>query len=40
MANLVKSPDIQAKLFDELSSDVGVEAKQVEEEDLHKMPYL
>ncbi|XP_039128151.1 cytochrome P450 89A2-like [Dioscorea cayenensis subsp. rotundata] len=40
MANLVKQPDIQAKLFDEIQGVVGSEAEEVKEEELHKMPYL
>lgn len=40
MANLVKFPEIQAKLFDEIRSVVGKEAEQVREEDLPNMPYL
>ncbi|KAJ8431338.1 hypothetical protein Cgig2_033180 [Carnegiea gigantea] len=39
MANLVKYPNIQAKLLDEIRGVVGAEA-QVREEDLAKMPYL
>ncbi|XP_039119462.1 cytochrome P450 89A2-like [Dioscorea cayenensis subsp. rotundata] len=40
MANLVKQPEIQAKLFDEIQGVVGSEAEEVKEEELHKMPYL
>ncbi|GMG98245.1 hypothetical protein Nepgr_000085 [Nepenthes gracilis] len=40
MANLVKYPDIQAKLFQEIRSAIGEEAEEVGEEDLAKMPYL
>ncbi|GAB2278139.1 hypothetical protein Dimus_012835 [Dionaea muscipula] len=38
MANLVKYPDIQAKLFEEIKGVIGSE--EVREEDLPKMPYL
>ncbi|EOA35055.1 hypothetical protein CARUB_v10020166mg [Capsella rubella] len=40
MANLVKNPDIQKRLHEEITSVVGEEAKEVEEEDAQKMPYL
>ncbi|XP_074275310.1 cytochrome P450 89A2-like [Silene latifolia] len=40
MANLVKYPNIQAKLFEEIKGVVGKEAEEVREDDLSKMPYL
>ncbi|XP_010494388.1 PREDICTED: cytochrome P450 89A2 [Camelina sativa] len=40
MANLVKYPDIQERLHEEIKSVVGEEAKEVEEEDVEMMPYL
>ena len=40
MANLVKYPDIQVKLFNEIRRVVGTEAKHVGEDELHKFPYL
>jgi cytochrome P450 len=40
MANLVKNPDIQKRLYEEIKSVVGEEANEVEEEDAQKMPYL
>ena len=40
MANLVKCPHIQEKLFTEIKGVVGAEEQEVKEEDLHKMPYL
>ncbi|CAD5318374.1 unnamed protein product [Arabidopsis thaliana] len=40
MANLVKNPEIQKRLYEEIKSVVGEEAKEVEEEDAQKMPYL
>ncbi|RVW21589.1 Cytochrome P450 89A2 [Vitis vinifera] len=40
MANLVKSPHIQARLFEEISGVVGEDEEEVKEEDLLKMPYL
>ncbi|KAE8718095.1 hypothetical protein F3Y22_tig00110019pilonHSYRG00010 [Hibiscus syriacus] len=40
MANLVKHPDIQEKLFEEMKRVIGNEEKTVEEDDLHKIPYL
>ena len=40
MANLVKSPQIQAKLFQEIKHVIGKEKENVEEEDLDKIPYL
>ncbi|KAJ8431343.1 hypothetical protein Cgig2_033185 [Carnegiea gigantea] len=40
MANLVKYPEIQARLFDEIRGVVGAEAEHVGEEDLPEMPYL
>ncbi|XP_074275309.1 cytochrome P450 89A2-like [Silene latifolia] len=40
MANIVKNPNIQAKLLDEIKGVVGKKAKEVLENDLSKMPYL
>ncbi|KAI6694716.1 hypothetical protein NL676_022426 [Syzygium grande] len=40
MANLVKYPEIQERLYDEIKSVVGHGAEQVKEEDLQKMGYL
>ena len=40
MANLVKYPHIQEKLFVEIKGVVGDRQKEVKEEDLNKMPYL
>ncbi|GAB4839858.1 hypothetical protein Ancab_020567 [Ancistrocladus abbreviatus] len=40
MANIVKNPSIQTKLFDEINSVVEGGAEEVTEEDLGKMPYL
>ncbi|KAG2701246.1 hypothetical protein I3760_06G035300 [Carya illinoinensis] len=43
MANIVKYPHVQERLYTEIKGVVGVrdgEIKKVEEEDLHKMPYL
>ncbi|KAK3415518.1 hypothetical protein EUGRSUZ_H01142 [Eucalyptus grandis] len=40
MANLVKYPEIQERLDDEIKSVVGQEAKQVKEEDLQGLYYL
>lgn len=41
MANLVKKPEIQERLYEEIKSVVaGDEAKEIEEEEAHKMPYL
>ncbi|KAK8628060.1 hypothetical protein V6N13_063772 [Hibiscus sabdariffa] len=40
MANLVKYPDIQEKLFMEIKGVVGEGEEEVKEEDLQKMPYL
>ncbi|CAE6074435.1 unnamed protein product [Arabidopsis arenosa] len=40
MANLVKNQEIQEKLYEEITSVVGEEAKEVEEDDAQKMPYL
>ncbi|KAL9245963.1 hypothetical protein vseg_019553 [Gypsophila vaccaria] len=40
MANLVKYPDIQTKLFQEIKDAVGEEAAEIEENDLSKMSYL
>ncbi|XP_019081367.1 cytochrome P450 89A2 [Vitis vinifera] len=40
MANLVKAPHIQARLFEEISGVVGEGEEEVKEEDLQKMPYL
>lgn len=40
MANLVKNPQIQSKLYEEIIGTAGSEKQEVEEEDLQKMPYL
>ncbi|XP_010662054.1 cytochrome P450 89A2 [Vitis vinifera] len=40
MANLVKYPHIQAKVYEEISGVVKDGAEMVREEDLQKMPYL
>nr|QWK52358.1 cytochrome P450 89A6-1 [Isatis tinctoria] len=41
MANLVKKPEIQEKLYDEIKNVIGEEeSKEIEEEEAHKMPYL
>ncbi|KAL3725391.1 hypothetical protein ACJRO7_030416 [Eucalyptus globulus] len=40
MANLVKYPEIQERLYDEIKSVVGQGAEQVKEEDLERMAYL
>ncbi|WCJ33204.1 Cytochrome P450 superfamily protein [Euphorbia peplus] len=40
MANLVKFPEIQEKLYTEMKSVVRDGAETIEEEDLHQMPYL
>nr|QWK52424.1 cytochrome P450 89A6-2 [Isatis tinctoria] len=40
MANLVKNPSIQERLYEEIKSVVREEAKEIEEEEAHKMPYL
>ena len=40
MANLVKHPHIQAKLFQEINGVIGEGKEKVEEEELQKMPYL
>ncbi|CAF2141144.1 unnamed protein product [Brassica napus] len=41
MANLVKNPEIQERLYEEIKSVVaGEEGKEIEEEEAHKMPYL
>ena len=40
MANLVKAPKIQAKLFHEIKHVIGKQKENVEEEDLDKIPYL
>ncbi|CAN1246474.1 Cytochrome P450 89A2 [Linum grandiflorum] len=41
MANLVKYPNLQTRLFDEIKSLIGdAEKKKIEEEDLQKLPYL
>ncbi|XP_023927931.2 cytochrome P450 89A2 [Quercus suber] len=40
MANLVKYPQIQERLFVEIKRVVGDGEKEVKEEDLNKMPYL
>lgn len=40
MANLVKNPAIQRKLFEEVVKFTGAEAEEVTDDDLAKMPYL
>ena len=40
MANLVKKPEIQAELFQEIKHVMGEGKGEVEEEELQKMPYL
>ncbi|XP_074315799.1 cytochrome P450 89A2-like [Silene latifolia] len=40
MANLVKFPAIQDKVYQEIKELIGTEAKEVGDEDLPKMPYL
>ncbi|XP_075648381.1 cytochrome P450 89A2-like [Castanea sativa] len=40
MANMVKSPQIQERLFVEIKGVVGDGEKEVKEEDLNKIPYL
>ncbi|KAI6694720.1 hypothetical protein NL676_022430 [Syzygium grande] len=40
MANLVKHPEIQERLYDDIKSIVGHGAEQVKEEDLQRMGYL
>ncbi|KMT08514.1 hypothetical protein BVRB_6g137970 [Beta vulgaris subsp. vulgaris] len=40
MANLVKYPEIQAKLYGEIKEVVGKQAAEVAEDELSKMPYL
>ncbi|KAF8014903.1 hypothetical protein BT93_H0641 [Corymbia citriodora subsp. variegata] len=40
MANLVKYPEIQERIYDEIKSVVGQGAEQVKEEDLQRMGYL
>ncbi|XP_021713762.1 cytochrome P450 89A2-like [Chenopodium quinoa] len=40
MANLVKYPKIQTKLFEEIKGVVGEEAAEIGEDELSKMPYL
>ncbi|GAB2214194.1 hypothetical protein Droror1_Dr00018534 [Drosera rotundifolia] len=40
MANIVKYPNVQDKLYQEIRDVVGVEAKEVHEEDLPKLSYL
>ncbi|CAH8307412.1 unnamed protein product [Eruca vesicaria subsp. sativa] len=41
MANLVKNPEIQKRLYEEIKSVVGEEeGKDIEEEEARKMPYL
>ncbi|CAH8385064.1 unnamed protein product [Eruca vesicaria subsp. sativa] len=40
MANLVKNPEIQEKLYQEIKSVIREEVKEIEEEEAHKMPYL
>ncbi|KAF5450590.1 hypothetical protein F2P56_030925 [Juglans regia] len=40
LAYLVKHPRVQSKLFAEISEVVAKGAKEVEEDDLHKIPYL
>ncbi|KAL2906899.1 Cytochrome P450 89A9 [Bienertia sinuspersici] len=40
MANLVKYPKIQAKVYNEIKQVIGEEAEEVSEDELSKMPYL
>ncbi|CAO2827598.1 unnamed protein product [Amaranthus hypochondriacus] len=40
MANLVKYPKIQAKLFEEIRGVIGEEVEEVGEDELSKMPFL
>ncbi|CAA7035335.1 unnamed protein product [Microthlaspi erraticum] len=40
MANLVKNQEIQEKLHEEIERVIGEEAREIEEEEAHKMPYL
>lgn len=40
MANLVKNPEIQERLYQEIKGVAGEEGKEIEEEAAHKMPYL
>ncbi|CAA7022483.1 unnamed protein product [Microthlaspi erraticum] len=40
MANLVKNPEIQERLYDEIKSVIGEEEGEIEEEEMKKMPYL
>lgn len=42
LANLVKNPSIQSRIFDELKANLGARlgSDVIEEEDLHKLPYL
>nr|WMZ41173.1 cytochrome P450 family 89 subfamily A polypeptide 2 [Ipomoea batatas] len=40
MANLVKHPSIQAKLYEEILGVIGAPEEGVKEEDLQRMPYL
>ncbi|EMS57097.1 Cytochrome P450 89A2 [Triticum urartu] len=40
MAELVKNPAIQEKLYEEISATKGDDQDEVSEEDVHKMPYL
>ncbi|XP_048530459.1 cytochrome P450 89A2-like [Triticum urartu] len=40
MAELVKNPAIQEKLYNGISTTTGGDQEEVSEEDIHKMPYL
>uniref|UniRef100_J3N434 Cytochrome P450 n=2 Tax=Oryza brachyantha TaxID=4533 RepID=J3N434_ORYBR len=40
MAELVKNPSIQSKLYEEIKSKTGDGQREVSEEDVHGMPYL
>ncbi|RCV42147.1 hypothetical protein SETIT_9G192600v2 [Setaria italica] len=40
MAELVKNPKIQEKLYDEIKAATNDDKEEVSEEDVHKMPYL
>ncbi|XP_008797181.2 cytochrome P450 89A2-like [Phoenix dactylifera] len=40
MANLVKHPGAQKKLWEEIEATVGSDAEEIVEEDLQRMPYL